>query len=87
MKNETTYTAFDLEQIALRTATLLNDQLLDDDGFCGYDGSKDDFDHLYLECRAIAKTLIYPSLDMILDTFWEIQNEIGEGQREVDWYL
>jgi len=87
MKNETTYDTVTIEQISLRAAFALNGDLINDEAFCGYCGSKAEFDNLYLECLAIAKIVGYPSIDMILDLYWEIQNEICEGETAVDWYL
>ena len=81
MKNETTYTALDLEQIALRAAFAVNNTMLADEAWWGYDGSKDSFDQVYLECRAIAQNEVYPSLEMICETFWEVQNGVFEGKR------
>jgi hypothetical protein len=87
MKNETTYTTFDLEQIALRAAFALNADLINNEAFCGYCGSKAEFDNLYLECLRLAQAARYPSLDLILDAYWSVQEEICAGDRAVDWYL
>jgi len=87
MKNETTSTTFDLEQIALQGAFAVHNFMLADEAWWSYDGSKDSFDQVYLECRAIAQNLVYPSLETICETFWEVQNDVAEGKREIDWYL
>jgi hypothetical protein len=78
-----------LEQLTLRAAAALNDELLTSDSAWGYSGSKEDFDRLYRECFAIARDEVdtRDSIDEILDTYWDIQLEVMNGHRAVDWYL
>lgn len=78
-----------LEHLALRASFALNDELLTSDAAWGYSGSKEDFDRLYRECFVIARDEVgsKKSLDDILDTFWDIQLEVMNGNRAVEWYL
>jgi hypothetical protein len=78
-----------LQQLALKAAFDLNQDLLTSDAAWGYSGSKEDFDRIYQECFVIARDEIGPDkfIDEILDTFWDIQLEIMNGNRAVDWYL
>ena len=78
------------EAIALKATCLLHIELLDDQGFAGYDGTKDAFDRLYSELFVIARdevSLEVDPVDQVVETFYQYQLEIGEGQREVNWYL
>jgi len=78
----------DIEQIALKTAIALNSELLTSNAAWGYSGSKEDFDQVYLECLVIATEEIYPkSLTAMLEAYWDIQLEVQQGKRPIDWYL
>lgn len=81
--------ALSLEKQALKAAFALHDDLLTVDAAWGYTGSKNDFDRLYSETRAIAdmEGIDPDSLDEVCDAFWEIQLEVMDGKRAVDWYL
>jgi hypothetical protein len=78
-----------LQQLALKAAFALNEDLLTSDAAWGYSGSKEDFDRIYAECFVIARDEIgsEKSMDEVLDAFWDIQLEIMNGHREVGWYL
>jgi hypothetical protein len=78
------------EAVALTATCQLHDELLADDGFAGYDGTKGAFDRLYSELFVIARdevSLEVDPVDQVVETFYQYQLEIGEGQREIDWYL
>lgn len=78
------------EAVALQAAIQLHAELLADEGFAGYDGTKDAFDSLYRELFVIARDEVSLEIDpvnQVVDTFYDYQLEITEGQREVDWYL
>lgn len=78
------------EAVALKATCLLHTELLDDQGFAGYDGTKDAFDRLYSELFMIARDEVSLEVDpvsQVMDTFFEYQMEISEGQRAFDWYL
>jgi hypothetical protein len=83
MKNETTG-VLPLETRALAAAFVLDNELLSDPGFAGYYG-EEMFESLQAQVYAIAKTV--ESINGIVETFYQFQNEICEGDREVDWYL
>ena len=78
-----------LDQKALRAAFVLNDELLVSDAAWGYNGDKDDFDRLFAECRKIAADELHDEaeIDQICEMFWDIQLEVMNGDREVDWYM
>jgi hypothetical protein len=78
------------EAVALTATCHLHAELLADDSFAGYYGSKDAFDQLYSELFVIARdevSLEVDPVDQVVETFYQYQLEIGEGQRQVDWYL
>jgi hypothetical protein len=78
------------EAFALKATCLLHTELLDDQGFAGYDGTKEAFDRLYSELFVIARdevSLEVEAVSQVIDTFFDYQLEIRRGQREVDWYL
>jgi len=82
-------TALYVEQQALKASFALNNDLLTDNAAWGYDGSKEDFDRLFKEVLAIAwmEGVDPNSLDEICDTFWDVQLEVMNGERDCDWYL
>jgi hypothetical protein len=77
-----------LEQQALLASFALNSDLLNENNAWGYSGSKDDFDRLYKEVLAIAymEGIDPDSIDEICEAFWDIQLEVMNGTRAVDWY-
>jgi hypothetical protein len=78
------------EAVALTAACELHGELLADQGFAGYDGTKEQFDNLYQELFVIARdevSLEVEAVSQVMDTFFEYQMEISEGQRAFDWYL
>lgn len=81
MKNET----------ALSAAQAVHETIINDDAFCGYEGTPEAFDLLLFEVQAIADCFIEPidalKVDKLVDAWFEVQNEILEGNLEVDWYL
>ena len=87
MKNNT-----QIEKLALEAAFKLHFDLSDpnDNSFCGYEGSKENFDRLYKELYVIARdevSLEVDPIDQICETFHEYQTEICVGYRDADWYL
>ena len=88
MKNTDTVSP---EAVALTAACQLHSQLLnDDDGFVGYDGTKDQFDLLFRELFVIARDEVSLEIDpvnQVTETFWDYQTEISFGQRDSDWFL
>jgi len=78
------------EAVALTAACQLHTDLLPDEGFAGYDGTKAQFDALYRELFVIARdevSLEIDPVDQVVDTFYDYQLEICNGERSVDWYL
>lgn len=78
------------EAVALTAACRLHGELLADESFAGYDGTKAAFDRLYSELFVIARdevSLEIEPVEMVVETFYAIQFEIGEGDCEVDWFL
>lgn len=78
------------EAVALTAACQLHTELLKDEGFAGYDGTKEQFDNLYQELFIIARdevSLEVEPVEMVVETFYDYQLEIAEGVRDFDWYL
>ena len=77
-------------QFALTAACQLHKRLLNDDLFMGYDGEKESFDQLFDELVVIARSevsLEVEPVDQIIDTWYQYQYEIMEGDREPCWFL
>jgi hypothetical protein len=78
------------ETVALSAAIRLHTELLQSEGFLGYEGTKAQFDALYQELSVIALdevSLEIEPLEQVIETFYQYQFEIAEGERSVDWYL
>lgn len=78
------------EAVALLAACQLHPELLTDDAFAGYDGTKDQFDRLYRELFVIARdevSLEVEPVEQVVETFYQYQTEISVGERDADWYL
>ncbi len=82
-----------LETSVLNLACKLHTELSTDTtgAWCGYEGAKESFDCLFAELNAIACHEVSPSaanfIEQVEETFYAFQNEIAEGNREIDWYL
>jgi hypothetical protein len=88
MKNETTVTLpLPLDALVLEAAIRLDREMLEDEGFAGYDGDMDQFVELQTELYAILENVSgVDSLESLVDTFYLFQNEIVIGAREVCWF-
>lgn len=78
------------EAVALSAACILHSQLLQDENFAGYDGTKSQFDDLYRQLFVIARDEVSLEIDpigMVVETFYDYQTEIAQGVRDWDWYL
>jgi hypothetical protein len=78
------------EAVALTAACKLHTKLLNDDLFMGYDGTKFAFDSLYQELFIIARdevSLEVEPINQVIETWYDYQYEIMEGNREACWYL
>lgn len=71
----------------------IHQEIVNDDNFAGYGGTKNDFDKLYRELNKILFHEISdcsPSpawkLERTIETWWDFQGEIARGEREADWY-
>ena len=85
MKNETS-----LQNLALSASFRVHSEILGNESFVGYEGTKDQFDDLYNELYVIARdevSLEVDPIDQIIETWYDYQNEIFEGHRDVYWYL
>jgi hypothetical protein len=85
MKNDTS-----LQNLALESAFRVHSKILGDESFCGYEGTKAQFDDLYDELYVIARdevSLEVDPIDQIIETWYDYQNEICDGHREPQWYL
>ena len=74
---------------ALEATIALHKELLTDDAFDGYEGTKDDFDNLYKEVYVIVRDELPDEADIVqvCETFYDYQLEITNGDREVCWHL
>lgn len=79
------------EAVALSAAIELHTTMLHDEAWAGYCGTKEGFDNLYQELFVIARDHVSSesenTVEDIVDTFFQFQNEIGQGESEVDWFL
>lgn len=78
------------EAVALTAACQLHTELLQDEGFAGYNGTKELFDDLYRELFVIARDEVSLEVDpvnQVVETFYAYQAEISSGDRDFDWYL
>jgi hypothetical protein len=77
------------EAVALTAACRLHSELLNDDGFFGYDGTKHQFDLLFQELFVIARdevSLEIDPIDQVVETWYEYQMEIVAGERDCCWW-
>ena len=76
--------------LALAAALRLHNEILGDEAFLGYTGSKEQLDDLCDELYVIARdevSLEVDPIDQIIETWYDYQNEICDGHREPQWYL
>ena len=75
--------------VALAAACRLHTELLNDDGFSGYDGTLHQFDLLYDELFVIARdevSLEVDPIEQVVETWYEYQMEIVGGLRDCWWF-
>ena len=77
------------ENLALEVCFKLHGELLKDEFFAGYEGSKEQFDDLYTQIFRIIETELpaHSDTDLIIETFYQYEDEIAQGLRECDWHL
>jgi len=75
------------DQLAIQAAAALNADLLTSNSAWGYNGTVEDFARLLQECHAIVKETFMPTLDTVLDAYWDVQMEVMNGERNINWYL
>ena len=77
------------EKLALEVCFKLHGELLKDEFFAGYEGSKEQFDDLYTQIFRIIETELpaHSDADLIIETFYQYETEIAQGLRECDWHL
>lgn len=76
--------------LVLAAAFAVHEAIKDDDGFAGYDCSKEQFDRLYAEVAAVIEELVpldLQDIENIVYTWFAVQESIAQGEVEVDWYL
>ena len=77
------------EAVALTATCRLHPQLLNDECFLGYDGTKEQFDRLFQELFIIARDEVSLEVEpvvQVIETFYDYQLEITEGARDYDWF-
>lgn len=78
--------------VATLAARKIHEAIVDSDAFFGYDGSNEAFYQIYSECVKI-ECECFPvnqetvAVDEVVEMWFDFQNEIAEGLREVDWAL
>lgn len=77
------------DQKALAATIAIHNQIVNDDAFAGYEGDISAFDTLYKEVYVIVTRECFDDadLELVTETFFWYQNEIADGEREIDWYL
>ena len=77
------------EKLAIQATFQLHNELLVDDFFAGYEGSKENFDDLYNQVYKIVSQELWDGaeVDQVVETFYTYETEIAQGLREVDWHL
>lgn len=78
------------EQLGLQAAIRLHAELLNDDGFFGYEGGLHDFNRLAQECTFIARKRIAEEIcpvTQIVETFYAYNDEIANGQRDCCYWM
>jgi len=73
---------------ALEATIALHNQLKIDENFAGYDADINSFNNLYHEVYAIVRYELFDDadLEMVVETYYQYQSEIADGEREVDWF-
>ena len=87
MMNETTTVT---NEFILEAAFAVHNEIKNNDGYFGYDASVEAFTMLHEQVKAIIEQLIHPDacdIDNVIATFFEVDEKIGNGELEVDWYL
>jgi len=87
MKNTDTVSP---EAVALTAACKLHKEILGDECFLGYDGTKEQFDLLFKELFVIARdevSLEIEPVTQVVETWYDFQTEMSAGQRDCDWFL
>ena len=77
------------ENTALTACFQLHGELLNDEFFAGYEGTKEQFDELYKGVYKIVSEELPngAEVDQVIETFYAYEDEIAKGLRELDWYL
>ncbi len=79
-----------MNELTLTAATAIHNDINGNDAFLGYGGTTEAFATLLAEVNAVAEYLVQPlntNVNGIVETWFEVQNEIAEGNLAVDWYL
>jgi hypothetical protein len=78
-----------MNELSLTAATAIHNDINGCDAWLGYEGTIDAFADLLAEVDAIVEHLICPfqmHVDDIVETWYQVQNEIAEGNLAVDWF-
>ena len=88
MKNETTMKET-YEQFVLESAFALHDLIKDDEAFCGYESTKEQFDDLYDQVVWLTNNVIHPdclTLENVIESWQDMQLGVMNGEVETDWH-
>ena len=77
------------ETKALEATIAIHNQIKNDDAFAGYDGDIEAFNTLYQEVYTIVSDELPDEADIeqVIETFYQYNEEIANGEREVDWHM
>jgi hypothetical protein len=78
-----------LNSLSLNAATAIHNDINGCDAWLGYEGTIDAFANLLAEVDAVVENLGDPddlNVDFVVETWFEVQNEIAEGNLAVDWF-
>jgi hypothetical protein len=78
-----------MNELTLTAATAIHNDINGNDAFLGYEGTTEAFATLLAEVNAVAEYLVQPlntNVNGIVETWFEVQNEIAEGNLAVDWF-
>jgi hypothetical protein len=79
-----------MNELALTAATAIHNDINGNDAFLGYEGTIAAFATLLAEVQSVVDYLVQPlntNVDGIVETWFDVQTEIAEGNLAVDWYL
>lgn len=78
-----------MNELSLTAATAIHNDINGCDAWLGYEGTTDAFADLLAEVDAVVEHLVQPcdfNVVNIVETWYQVQNHIAEGDLAVDWF-